>query len=109
MSEVCPYCGASHKSDQKYQELKIYWARLRDISEQVVIEGRRYEPSTWHEQMKRQFIGCIDLPNGQVQGMTTTKLNPREMKEYRWQVEEYAQREFGVRFTENIEPVGRVV
>jgi hypothetical protein len=108
MSEVCPYCGASHKSDKKYQEYRIYWARLRDISEQVAIEGKSYAPTTWHEQFKRQFIGCIDLPNGQVIGMTTTKMTPQELKEYRWQVEEYTQRQFGVRFTENVDHLGRV-
>lgn len=99
MSQTCPYCGKAAKS-RGWQELKIYWARLRDISEQVVIEGRRYAPEAWHEQFKRQFIGCIDLPNGQTQGMTTAILNDEEMRSYRWQIEEYAQLDFGVRFTE---------
>jgi hypothetical protein len=106
--EPCNNCGKKSKATRGNQELKIYWARLRDIANQAIIEKNQFEPTSWHEYFKRKFIGCLDLPGGQVIGMSTSGYDDQEMKEYRWKVEEFASREFGVVYTENIEPTGRM-
>lgn len=77
-----------------------YWGRgvLAQISEQAKIGGRRYSPESWHEQFKRQFIGVIELPNGQVQGKSSTDLTTSEFSDFCAQVEAFAASELGVVF-----------
>jgi hypothetical protein len=52
-----------------------------------------------HEQFKRQFIGVIELPNGQVIGESSAKLSTAEFSEFCGQVEAFAATELGVTFT----------
>ena len=82
-----------------------YWGRgvLSQISEQVVVNGKMYETEVWHEQFKRMFIGVIELPNGQVVGMSSADLDTREFCDFCDQVEAYAATELGVRFVD-LEP-----
>lgn len=82
-----------------------YWGKgvLAQIAEQAVVNGRQYDAETWHEQFKRQFIGVIELPNGQVIGMSSAKLSTAEFSEFCQQVEAYAAQELGVTFYE-LEP-----
>lgn len=79
-----------------------YWGRgvLTQIAEQATVGGRLFAAATWHEQFKRQFIGVIELPNGEVQGMSSTGLNTAEFCDFCTQVEAFAAQELGVRFVD---------
>lgn len=86
-----------HKDQRSLEQNKYYWQVLNQISEQA---QPRFSAEAWHEFFKRKFIGCIDLPMGQVIGMSTTKLNSTEFALYVTQVEAFAVMELGVEFTE---------
>jgi len=86
-----------HEDARSLEANRYYWARLAEIAEQA---EPRFSAEAWHEFLKRKFIGCIDLPMGQVVGMSTTKLNSTEFALYVTQVEAFAVMELGVQFTE---------
>jgi len=77
-----------------------YWGRgvLAQVAEQATSDGRLYSAESWHEVFKRMFIGVEELPNGQVIGMSSTKLNTAEFCEFCDKVEAYAATDLGVRF-----------
>lgn len=77
-----------------------YWGKgvLAQIAAQAVVNGRLFTAETWHEQFKRQFIGVIELPNGQVIGKSSADLKTDEFSEFCSQVEAYAASELGVVF-----------
>lgn len=82
-----------------------YWGGgvLKQIAEQAVINGKTYPAEVWHEQFKRQFIGVIELPNGDVIGKSSTGLSTKEFCDFSDQVEAFAATELGVRFMD-LEP-----
>ena len=84
------------------QQNRRYWGRgvLAQIAEQAAARGQLYSAKTWHEQFKRMFIGLIELPNGQVQGMSSTKLTTQQFSEFCGQVEAYAATDLGVVFVD---------
>lgn len=77
-----------------------YWGKgvLAQISEQAAPGGKLYSAEIWHEQFKRQFIGVIELPNGQVVGKSSKDLSTAEFSEFCAQVEAFAATELGVTF-----------
>lgn len=77
-----------------------YWGKgvLAQIAEQAVVRGQLFPADVWHEQFKRQFIGVIELPNGQVIGKSSTELDTAEFCTFCDQVEAYAATELGVTF-----------
>jgi hypothetical protein len=77
-----------------------YWGKgvLAQIAEQATVNGRLYPAEIWHEQFKRQFIGVIELPNGQVIGESSTGLTTSEFCDFSDQVEAFAASELGVVF-----------
>ena len=79
-----------------------YWGDgvLAQIAEQATVNGRLYSAEVWHEQMKRQFIGYEELPNGQIIGLSSKNLDIKEFAEFCQKVEAYAVTELGVRFVE---------
>ncbi len=79
-----------------------YWGQgvLAQIAAQATVGGKLFAAETWHEQFKRQFIGVIELPNGGVQGKSSTDLTTAEFSEFCTQVEAYAATELGVMFYE---------
>ena len=79
-----------------------YWGRgvLAQVAEQATVNGKLFSCETWHEQFKRQFIGVIELPNGQVQGKSSTDLTTAEFCEFCDEVEAWAATEMGVRFVD---------
>lgn len=82
-----------------------YWGKgvLSQIAEQAAVNGKLYSSETWHELMKRKFIGVIELPNGEVIGKSSTQLTTVEFSEFCDKVEAYAATELGVTFYE-LEP-----
>lgn len=79
-----------------------YWGNgiLAQIAAQAVVNGRMFSAETWHEQFKRQFIGVIELPNGQVIGMLSKDLSTAEFCEFSDKVEAYAVTDLGVCFVD---------
>lgn len=79
---------------------KRYWGRgvLAQIAEQAVVGGRLYSAEVWHEQMKRQFIGFDELPNGQIVGKSSAGLSTAEFSDFCTKVEAHAATELGVTF-----------
>jgi hypothetical protein len=77
-----------------------YWGKgiLAQITEQAVVNGSLFSAETWHEQFKRQFIGVIPLPNGQLRGMSSKDLTTAEFCEFSDKVEAYAATELSVIF-----------
>ena len=77
-----------------------YWGNgvLKQIADQAAVNGRLYSAETWHEQFKRQFIGVIELPSGEVIGTSSADLTTAEFCEFCDQVEAYAATHLGVTF-----------
>jgi len=88
------------KEKRSAKQNRRYWGRgiLAQITEQATPNGKRYDAETWHEQFKRMFIGVIELPNGEVIGMSSADLDKGEFSEFCTKVEAYAATELGVRF-----------
>jgi len=89
---------AEYKDKRHAQQNRLYWALLKQVSEQAMVDGRRYSDEVWHEQFKRVLIGLVDLPGGAKAGESTTKLNVSEFAEYVTKVTAYAATELGVIF-----------
>lgn len=88
------------RTQRSLQQNKRYWAVLRTISETGWIHGKQFSSEAWHEYFRRKFIGCLDLPDGNTVGMSTTKLTVEEFQTYMQEVEAFAGTELGVEFME---------
>lgn len=77
-----------------------YWGGgvLAQIAAQATVGGKLFSAEVWHEQFKRQFIGVIELPNGEVIGKSSTDLDTAQFSAFCDQVEAYAATELGVTF-----------
>ena len=77
-----------------------YWGRgvLAQIAEQATVGGKLYSAETWHELMKKKFIGLVELPDGSVIGQSSRDLSTAQFSEFCSQVEAYAATELGVTF-----------
>lgn len=77
-----------------------YWGRgvLAQVAQQATVGGKLFAAETWHEQFKRQFIGVIELPSGEVVGKSSTELDTGEFSDFCTQVEAFAATELGVVF-----------
>ena len=77
-----------------------YWGNgvLKQVAEQAVFNGRIYSAEIWHEQFKRMFIGVIELPSGEVIGMSSKELSTADFCEFCDKVEAYAASQLGVTF-----------
>ncbi len=77
-----------------------YWGNgvLAQIAAQATVNGRMFSAEVWHEQFKRQFIGVVELPSGDVIGKSSTELDTAEFCEFSDKVEAYAATELGVTF-----------
>ena len=109
--KVFPFLAAVLQADKKWiltikprprtaKQNRRYWGNgvLKQIAEQAVVNGKMYPAEIWHEQFKRQFIGVIELPNGQLIGESSTKLTTSEFCNFSDQVEAFAASELGVVF-----------
>lgn len=77
-----------------------YWGKgvLAQIAEQAVVNGKQFTSEVWHEQFKREFIGVMQLPNGDVIGKSSTDLDTAEFSAFCDEVEAYAAMSLGVTF-----------
>jgi hypothetical protein len=89
-----------HKEKRRSVQNRLYWAILRDISEQAMLGGRQFSDECWHEHFKRLFVGVVDLPDGRQMGESTTRLSVTEFAEYVSNVQAFAVGELGVIFSD---------
>ncbi len=89
-----------HKEKRRSVQNRLYWAILRDISEQAMLGGKRFSDEAWHEHFKRIFVGSIDLPDGRQMGESTAKLSVSEFADYVSKIQAFAVAELGVIFEE---------
>ena len=77
-----------------------YWGKgvLAQVAAQAVVNGRQFPAEVWHEMFKRMFIGVVELPNGDVIGMSSTDLDTEQFSDFCAQVEAFAATEHGVTF-----------
>lgn len=110
-AQVFPFLASVLQSGQRWvltikrrqrtdKQNRRYWGNgvLKQIAEQATVNGKLYASEVWHEQFKRQFIGVIELPNGEVIGKSSTGLTTTEFCNFSDQVEAFAATEFGVVF-----------
>jgi hypothetical protein len=68
-----------------------YWAILNEVSEHVVVDGRKYTAEIWHEHYKAKFIGVEELPmprgKNLVRPISSTTLDVPAFADYMTQVE----------------------
>ena len=90
-------CGPKKRTKPQNRR---YWGKgvLAQVAEQATVHGRLFSAETWHEQFKRQFIGVIELPNGEVIGESSAGLNTAEFSEFCQKVEAYAATDLNVTF-----------
>jgi hypothetical protein len=85
------------------EQNKRYHAIVREIADQVRMDGRLFHPDIWKEQFKRRYIGTTEqvLPDGEVisNGISTTTLRKAAFSDYMLEIESWAA-EHGVRFSE---------
>ena len=75
------------KSKRSVDQNRRYWKLLREVSAVVWLDGRQYSDAVWHEWFKRTFIGCEELPDGDVKGISSTTLSVEQFGEYMTQIE----------------------
>jgi len=63
------------------------------ISEQLRVDGRRFDPEVWHEYFKRRFLGAIEfhLPSGDnlIVPNSSSKLDEDAFSDFLSRVEEW--------------------
>lgn len=87
---------AEHKAKRSTEQNKLLWSVLHDIAANAWVAGRQFSADAWHEQFKREFIGCEELPNGYHVGISTTALSVEEFSNYIEQIREYASNSLGI-------------
>jgi hypothetical protein len=85
-----------HKAKRSAEQNKLYWDRLRAISEQAWIDGKRFSAEAWHEHYKRKLIGYEELPGGGSVGISTTTLSVAEFSDHIERVTEHAVTHLGI-------------
>ena len=78
------------KSKRSIDQNKRYWKLLMELADIAWIDGRQYSKEAWHEHLRREFIGCEDLPGGGVIGISTTTLSVQEFGDYMIRIEAWA-------------------
>ena len=76
-----------------------YWKLLESIAEQVVVNGRRFDPEIWHEEMKNRHAPKEESPSGALIPMSTSRMNIEQFAKYMTEVEVDAASEFAVEFS----------
>lgn len=88
-----------YKAKLTSEQRSLYWIRLKEISEQAFIGGRKYDDGVLHIHCKQTFLPEVsasgvqkwaDMPSGgRVLRMSTNDLNTKEFSDYFTQVEAF--------------------
>lgn len=80
------YIVEIHKPSRTLEQNALYWTTVREVAEQVSIDGRKFTPQVWHIYFKQRFLPgrIIELPNGELMEAepTTTELTKDEFSEF---------------------------
>lgn len=91
---VAPYSAQRTNAQNRFLH-----SLLRDVSENVEVNGKRFSPQSWKEWFRQRYIGAeeIELPDGRriERGISTTTLNVGQMAEAITQFESYLASEHG--------------
>lgn len=90
-----------HRSKRSIEQNKRLWKIYQTISEQVWVNGHKFDAETWHEYFKSHFIGYNEVVNpmtGEVNKipLSTTTMNTQEMTEYQNKLQAWAANEYGI-------------
>lgn len=100
---------AEFEDDRSLQQLRFYWGVvLAEISDQVVLNGTKWEPEAWHCLLKRKFLGyeitrevvAGDKRTRVLRRLASTPKKVRPMAVYLEQVQAYAVTDLNVKFSE---------
>lgn len=93
---------AEEKKRTAEQNAFYFGVVLRDIADQVWVEGQQFSQAAWHEQLAEQFAPReeIKLPGGKLfsRRKSTSDMTVSEFSEYMTKVQAYVANEFGVSF-----------
>ena len=89
-----------NKTKRNLEQNKLLHAMLSEIASQAWVNGKQYNAEIWKDFFKREFLGVIELPNGQVMAVSTSKLKVKAFAEFVHQVEVYAVSELMVVFSD---------
>lgn len=98
--EVLEVVLRPYKSTRNLEQNKRLHAMLQEIADNAWHDAKQYSMETWKEFFKRKFLGCVELPGGELMSNPTHKLNVGECAEFMQKVEAYAVSELGVVFSE---------
>lgn len=80
------YIVEIHQPSRTLDQNALYWTTLREVAEQVSIDGNKFTPQVWHIYFKQRFLPgrIIELPNGQIMEAepTTRELTKEQFSEY---------------------------
>lgn len=85
-----------HKAKRNTQQNRLYWAVLRQISEEAWVDGRQFSSEAWHAFFAGRFIGWQDAPGGTKTPISTTSLDVHAFADYVTNVQQYAASELGL-------------
>lgn len=83
----------NYKSKRSLEQNNRYWAMLRQVSENMWVDGNKFIDKTWHKYFRGQFIGYneISMPNGttELEPISTTTLDVEQFTNYMMQIEQW--------------------
>lgn len=85
-----------YKARRNSAQNRLYWALLRDISEQAWVDGKQYSSEAWHAYFAGQYIGREETPGGGSIAISTTTLSVHEFADYVTRIQAYAAAELGI-------------
>ncbi len=85
-----------YKARRNSAQNRLYWALLRDISEQAWVDGKQYSSEAWHAYFAGQYIGREETPGGGSIAISTTTLSVHEFADYVTRIQAYAATELGI-------------
>lgn len=87
-----------HKAKRHNAQNALMWVLLGQIAEQAMIKGRTYSAAAWHEWLKGELLGYVDLPGGKQMPRSTSELTVSEFADYVTRLQAFAAAELGVIF-----------
>lgn len=95
---------SSEKKRTLEQNAFLWGFLLRQIAEQIWVEGRQYSDEVWHIHLAEMFAEKIEipLPDGtiHIRRKSTSEMSVSEFSDYLNKIEAYAATELGVRFVD---------
>lgn len=91
---------ATHKSKRSLEQNRRLWALYGEIAASAWVDGKQFSAEAWHELLKGEILGYVDLPFGRRMPMSTAGLDVEQFAQYMQRVEAFAVTQLGVEFVE---------